>query len=178
MPHVVSRQTELGGKGRRPKKAEEDNRRPHCIGKEKQDKETSYTRKQRRRRRNMAWPCMWRALYVASLFQIANRGKNGSSVKCTRNGPTSSAHQATRAVHTRLHEQCTPGYTSRAQQATRAVHTRLHEQCTTGYTSSAHQATRAVHTRLHEQCTPGYTSSAHQATRAVHTRLHEQCTPG
>ena len=51
---------------------------------------------------------------------------------------------------------------------TRAVHTRLHEQCTPGYTSSAHQATRAVHTRLHEQCTqdltrPGYTSSAHKA---------------
>ena len=50
------------------------------------------------------------ALYVASLFQIANREKNGSSVKCARNGSTSSAHQATRAVHTRLHEQCTPGY--------------------------------------------------------------------
>ena len=50
------------------------------------------------------------ALYVASLFQIANREKNGSSVKCARNGSTSSAHQATRAVHTRLHDQCTPGY--------------------------------------------------------------------
>ena len=35
------------------------------------------------------------ALYVASLFQIANREKNGSSVKCARNGSTSSAHQAT-----------------------------------------------------------------------------------
>ena len=35
------------------------------------------------------------ALYMASFFQVANRGKNGSSVKCARNGPTSSAHQAT-----------------------------------------------------------------------------------
>ncbi|KAI0222430.1 hypothetical protein LSAT2_026317 [Lamellibrachia satsuma] len=96
------------------------------------------------------------ALYVASLFQTENRGENGSSVRCASKRPTSSEHQATRAVHTRLHEQCTPGYTSSAHQATRAVHTRLHEQCTPGYTSSAHQATRAVHTRLHEQCTPGY----------------------
>ena len=53
--------------------------------------------------------------------------KNGSSVKCASNGPTSSAYQATRAVHTRLHEQCTPGYTSSAHQATRAVHTRLQQ---------------------------------------------------
>ena len=69
---------------------------PSALHRERnEDKETSYTRKQRRRRQNVAWPCMWRALYVASLFQIANRGENGSSVKCARNGPTSSAYQAT-----------------------------------------------------------------------------------
>ena len=34
-------------------------------------------------------------LYVASPYQVANRWENGSSVKCARNWPTSSAHQAT-----------------------------------------------------------------------------------
>ena len=106
------------------------------------------------------------SLVCDELYQVANRWENGSGVKCARHWPTSSAHQATREVHTRLHEQCTPGYTSSAHQATRAVHTRLHEQCTPGYMSSAHQDTRAVHTRLHEQCTPVYTSSAHKATQS------------
>ena len=32
---------------------------------------------------------------MGGLFEVANRGENGSSVKCARNGPTSSAHQAT-----------------------------------------------------------------------------------
>ena len=36
------------------------------------------------------------ALYVTSLYQVANRWENGSSVKCARNWPTSSAHQTTR----------------------------------------------------------------------------------
>ena len=70
------------GRRRQPSSALHQERKSRKINKLQQNAATTKTKR-------------GLALYVASLFQIANREKNGSSVKCARNGSTSSAHQAT-----------------------------------------------------------------------------------